>query len=140
VHNKACFVDAERTSAIWPKAIFSLPAPVKASDSFRGFCFDKNIPVCYYLDSHLTIYMDSIFKALADPNRREILSLLRKEDMTVSELHKHFSITMPSLSHHLDILKRANLVIDERQGQYKLYSINTSVFEEVVNTFMNYFS
>jgi ArsR family transcriptional regulator len=84
--------------------------------------------------------MDSIFKALADPNRREILSLLRKEDMTVSELHKHFSITMPSLSHHLDILKRANLVIDERQGQYKLYSINTSVFEEVVNTFMNYFS
>jgi ArsR family transcriptional regulator, arsenate/arsenite/antimonite-responsive transcriptional repressor len=84
--------------------------------------------------------MDSVYKALADPNRRKILSLLKKEEMTVSDLHAHFKITMPSLSHHLDILKRANLVIDERQGQYKLYSINTSVFEEVVNAFMNYFS
>jgi DNA-binding transcriptional ArsR family regulator len=59
--------------------------------------------------------MDSIFKALADKNRRKILELLKQKDMSVSELLKHFKITQASLSHHLDILKRANLVIDEKK-------------------------
>ena len=59
--------------------------------------------------------MDSIYKALSDKNRRKILSLLKAKDLTVSELLAHFEITQASLSHHLDALKRANLVIDERE-------------------------
>lgn len=59
--------------------------------------------------------MDKVFKALADPNRRKIIELLKQKDMSVSELLTHFDITQASLSHHLDILKRADLVIDERR-------------------------
>jgi len=59
--------------------------------------------------------MDIVFKALSDKNRRQILELLKKKDMSVTELLTHFSITQASLSHHLDILKRANLVLDERK-------------------------
>jgi DNA-binding transcriptional ArsR family regulator len=84
--------------------------------------------------------VDSVFKALSDKNRRKILSLLKKRDMTVGEIQKHFSITPASLSHHLDILKRANLVIAEREGQFIKYSLNTSVFEDVAQLFFNFFN
>ncbi|MBU0981192.1 autorepressor SdpR family transcription factor [Patescibacteria group bacterium] len=83
--------------------------------------------------------MDSVFKALSDGTRREILNLLKKKDMSVTEINKHFPITMASLSHHLDILKKANLVIAERQGQYIFYSLNISVFEEVMKIFLSFF-
>lgn len=83
--------------------------------------------------------IDAVFKALSDSNRRKILTLLKKEDMSVGEILKHFEITMASLSHHLDILKRANLVIPERKGQQIIYSLNLSVFEEVMKTFMKFF-
>jgi len=71
------------------------------------------------------------FKALADPTRREILELLRERDMTAGEIAGRFRITQPSVSHHLAILKQAELVVDERQGQNILYSLSTSVMEEV---------
>lgn len=72
----------------------------------------------------------TLFRALADGNRRKILSLLKEQEMSVSDLQKHFPITQASLSHHLDILKRANLVRNRRDGQFIFYEINTSVFEE----------
>ena len=84
--------------------------------------------------------MDLVFKALADKNRRDILNLLRKKDMTVTELQKHFSFTQATLSHHLDILKRADLVLSERQGQFMTYSLNTSVMEEVLQFVFTYFT
>lgn len=84
--------------------------------------------------------MDKVFKALADPNRRKILELLKEKDMSVSDLLKHFKITQASLSHHLDILKRAELVIDERQWQYVIYSLNMSVFEEIMNWIFKLFN
>ena len=83
--------------------------------------------------------MDSVFKALSDKNRRKILSLLKKGDMTVTEIQKHFSITPASLSHHLDILKRTDLVQAERQGQFIKYSLNLSAFEEAAQIFFNFF-
>ncbi len=83
--------------------------------------------------------MDSVFKALSDKNRRKILKLLKKGDKTVTEIQKHFSITPASLSHHLDILKRANLVISEREGQFIKYSLNMSVFEEMTQLFYDFF-
>lgn len=76
--------------------------------------------------------MDSIYKALWDKNRRKILELLKEKDMSVNEILKHFDITQASLSHHLDILKRANLVLDEKKWQFVFYSLNVSVFEEFV--------
>lgn len=83
--------------------------------------------------------IDSVFKALSDPNRRKILTILKKGDLPVGKILKHFDITMASLSHHLDILKRANLVIGQRQGQQIIYSLNISVFEEVMKTFLQFF-
>lgn len=83
--------------------------------------------------------MDSVFKALADPNRRQILELLKERDMSVTEMLENFAISQASLSHHLDILKRADLVITERRGQFIFYSLNTSVFDEVLKLFMNLF-
>lgn len=83
--------------------------------------------------------MDTLFKALADQNRRKILEILKKRDMTVNEIRRYFHFSGATLSHHLDILKRANLVIAQREGQFIRYSLNTSVFEEVLKTFINIF-
>ena len=81
--------------------------------------------------------IDIVFKTLADKNRRRIIQLLKQKEMTVSELLTHFDITQASLSHHLDILKRSNLVLNERRGQFVFYSLNQSVFEETVNLILN---
>ncbi|MBU2565934.1 autorepressor SdpR family transcription factor [Patescibacteria group bacterium] len=83
--------------------------------------------------------MEHVFKALADPNRRKILELLKKRSMSVTDLLENFDFTQASLSHHLDILKRANLVVTERQGQFIYYSLNLSVFEEISKTMFNLF-
>ena len=60
--------------------------------------------------------------------------------MTVGEIQKHFKITPASLSHHLDILKRADLVVAEREGQFIKYSLNISVFGEMTKIFLNFFN
>ncbi len=83
--------------------------------------------------------LDSIFSALSDPHRRTILVLLKQRDMTVAEIKSHFAFTGPTLSHHLDTLKRANLVIAEREGQFIRYSLNTSVFEDILRTISSLF-
>lgn len=77
--------------------------------------------------------LNTMFKALSDPIRRKILLMLKKQDMTAGEIAEEFDISKPSISHHLNILKQAGMVIDERKGQYIYYSINTSVFEDVVS-------
>lgn len=83
--------------------------------------------------------MDDIFKALSDSNRRKILAVLKKRDMAVSEIAGYLNVTGATLSHHLDILKRARLIVSERQGQFIRYSLNTSVFEESVKMIMDIF-
>lgn len=77
------------------------------------------------------------FKALADPTRRKIILLLKDRDMTAGEIAEQFNMTKPSISHHLSTLKQALLVTDERKGQNIYYSLNTTVFQEVVNWFFN---
>jgi DNA-binding transcriptional ArsR family regulator len=76
--------------------------------------------------------MNIFFKALNDPTRREILELLNKGDLTAGEIADRFKMTKPSISHHLDLLKQAGLVICVREGQFQKYSINTTVFDEIV--------
>lgn len=75
------------------------------------------------------------FKALADPTRRNILRLLRERDMTAGEIADHFNISKPSISHHLNLLKQSRLVMDERKGQFIFYSLNMTVFQEVMGWF-----
>ena len=74
---------------------------------------------------------EEVFKALSDPNRRKILKLLQGGSMTAGDLAKAFDITKGSLSHHFNVLKAADLVRAERRGQTIVYSLNTSVFEDV---------
>lgn len=76
-----------------------------------------------------------VFKALSDDTRREILHMLQKGDLTAGEISSHFEMTRPSISHHLNILKQANLVQDVRQGQNIYYSLNTTVFQDVIGWF-----
>lgn len=75
------------------------------------------------------------FKALADPTRRRVLELLRAEDLTAGEIADHFDMTKPSLSHHLGALKNAGFVDAERDGQNIIYSLNTSVLQDLMSWF-----
>jgi DNA-binding transcriptional ArsR family regulator len=76
--------------------------------------------------------MNEVFKALNDPARREILKMLQKQDMTAGEIAAKFDMTAPSISHHLDKLKRAGLVTTLKQGQYIHYSINTTIIDDIL--------
>ena len=72
--------------------------------------------------------MDAVFRALNDVTRREILELLKKNDLNAGEIADHFNISKPSISHHLDLLRRAGLISSEKQGQFVVYSSMDSNF------------
>lgn len=76
--------------------------------------------------------MNALFKSLNDPTRREILQLLKERDLSAGEIAEQFDISKPSISHHLDLLKRAGLVSSRRQGQFLLYSLNTTIVEDLL--------
>lgn len=76
--------------------------------------------------------MNAIFKALNDSTRRDILELLRKQEMTAGDIADQFHISKPSISHHLDILKRADLVKREKKGQFVVYSLNTTIVDDIL--------
>ncbi|MGC1204652.1 MAG: autorepressor SdpR family transcription factor [Flavobacteriaceae bacterium] len=76
--------------------------------------------------------MNYLFKALNDETRRQILEMLKVKDMTAGEIAEAFNISKPSISHHLDILKRADLIFGEKVGQFITYSINTTILEDVL--------
>lgn len=78
------------------------------------------------------------FKALSDPTRRKILDLLKQRDMTAGEIAEHFTMSKPSISNHLNILKQAELVKDERIGQHIVYSLNTTVFQDVMKWILQF--
>ncbi len=75
--------------------------------------------------------MNLVFKALNDPTRRQILNLLKNGDLNAGEIAEHFDMTKPSISHHLDILHQASLVSKTKEGQFLIYSLNTTVVEEL---------
>ena len=77
--------------------------------------------------------MNSLFKALNDETRRQIIELLKEKDMNAGEIANRFNISKPSISHHLDILKRADLITSEKKGQFVEYSLNTSILEDLLN-------
>lgn len=82
--------------------------------------------------------MNILFKALNDPTRREILELLKDKDMSAGDIAAQFNISRPSISHHLDLLKQAGLVVSVKEGQFQNYSINTTVMDEMLKWLLQF--
>lgn len=82
--------------------------------------------------------MNHIFKALNDATRREILELLKTKDLSAGEIAEQFNMSKPSISHHLDILKRADLISSEKSGQFVIYTINTTIMEDVLQWMLTF--
>jgi ArsR family transcriptional regulator, arsenate/arsenite/antimonite-responsive transcriptional repressor len=83
--------------------------------------------------------MNEVFKALADPTRREILRVLRERERSAGELAELFPLAKSTLSGHFNVLKAADLVMQEKRGTTVIYRLNTSVFEEVVAHLFDFF-
>ena len=76
--------------------------------------------------------LNDVFKAIADPTRREILRLLRHEEMNAGEVAARFDMTKPTMSHHFAVLKAAGLITSRREGQTIWYALDTTVLEDVL--------
>jgi DNA-binding transcriptional ArsR family regulator len=83
--------------------------------------------------------LNQAFKALSDPTRREILRLLNEGERTAGELAERFDISAPSMSHHFNVLKEADLIGARREGVQIYYSLNTTVFEDLVRVLFDLF-
>ncbi len=80
-----------------------------------------------------------VFKAISDPSRRQILKILQDGSQTAGQLAEAFTMTKGSLSHHFNVLKAADLVRCERRGQQLVYSLNTTVVEDVAALLLGLF-
>lgn len=76
--------------------------------------------------------LQNTLKALSDPTRREILTLLKKAPLSAGDICVHFDISAAAVSKHLSVLKDADLIRDTRHGKYIIYELNASVLEEVL--------
>ena len=76
--------------------------------------------------------LNEVFKAIADPTRREILRLLRHEEMSAGDVAARFDMTRPTISHHFAVLKAAGLITSRRDGQTIWYALDTTVLEDVL--------
>jgi len=76
------------------------------------------------------------FKAISNPVRTEILDLLKEKEMTASEIANHFDLSNPTISHHLNTLKKCDLVTERKYKNFVIYQINTSVVEDMM-AFLN---
>ncbi len=97
----------------------------------RNTCISRK--VFRHLSKYINIArLNALFKALNDPTRREILELLKVKDLTAGEIADQFNISKPSISHHLDLLRQAGLVVSAKGGQFIYYSLNTTVMDEML--------
>ena len=83
--------------------------------------------------------MNKVFKALADPTRRQVLELLRQRPMLAGELAEHFPVSKPTMSAHFSVLREADLVEAERHGKTIVYRIKLSVLEDALLGFAKVF-
>jgi DNA-binding transcriptional ArsR family regulator len=84
-------------------------------------------------------HMTKVFKALSDGTRQEILRLLEKQQCTVGEIVGNFSLSQPTISRHLSVLKEANLVVDQRHGQNVIYRLNDDALASSMKEFFGQF-
>lgn len=82
---------------------------------------------------------NEVFKALSDPTRREILRMLGAGEMSAGQLAEKFEMAKPSMSHHFSVLKEADLITSRREGQQIIYSLNTTVVQDMLAWMMDFF-
>ena len=82
--------------------------------------------------------IDLTLKALGDSTRREILKMLKKGPMTAGQIGKAFDMSPATVSYHLSLLLEAELIFLRKEKNYRIYSLNLSVFEELMTYFMNF--
>jgi ArsR family transcriptional regulator, arsenate/arsenite/antimonite-responsive transcriptional repressor len=82
--------------------------------------------------------MQEAYKAIADPTRRQILKYLREGERTAGDLSEYTGAKPTALSHHLTVLKLADLVRVERRGQFQVYSLNTTVLQDVLQNILDF--
>jgi DNA-binding transcriptional ArsR family regulator len=82
--------------------------------------------------------LSQTFSALSDPTRRKIIELLKKKELSAGQISQEFDMTAPSISHHLSVLKQADLIYSRRQGQEIIYALNLTVFEELTGQMMSF--
>jgi DNA-binding transcriptional ArsR family regulator len=80
---------------------------------------------------------NSVFRALADPTRREIIRLLRAGPLTSGDIAAEFESSWATISRHLGILRDAGLVLAERDGQFMRYELNLTVFQDAVDQLLD---
>ena len=83
--------------------------------------------------------MNEVFKALADPTRREILRLLRGGERTAGDLAERIDMSKPSVSHHFAVLRDADLIRSRRDGKQIYYTLNTTVVQDALAWFRDLF-
>jgi DNA-binding transcriptional ArsR family regulator len=96
---------------------------------------DRAVPDYRREERHLT----KVFKALSDGTRQEILRLLEDQQRTVGEIVGNFNLSQPTISRHLSVLKEAELVVDQRQGQNVIYRLNDSALSTSMQEFFGQF-
>ncbi len=82
--------------------------------------------------------MNSIIQAITEPNRREILKMVARRELTAGEIASHFSISRPAVSQHITILKEAGLLLERREGTSRFYQTDPEGFKELID-FINFF-
>jgi len=82
--------------------------------------------------------VNTLFKALNDPTRRAILELLREGPRTAGEIAEQFDFTKPTITHHLDLLRQAELVTSRKAGLYVTYTLNTTVMDELLGWLLQF--
>jgi len=87
--------------------------------------------LCNRMVTNVGARMGHVFGAIADPTRRDILDLLRRQDLAVGELVERFPVSRPAISRHLRILRQAGLVRETRQAQSRIYSLDPRPLAEV---------
>jgi DNA-binding transcriptional ArsR family regulator len=73
---------------------------------------------------------ESVFKAMSDSTRRKIIELLKEGPKAAGEIAGHFSQAQPTISRHLNVLKNAHLIVDQREGTFIIYRLNTTILQE----------
>jgi DNA-binding transcriptional ArsR family regulator len=85
-------------------------------------------------------HLTKFFKALSDGTRQEILRLLEDNQRTVGEIVGNFNLSQPTISRHLSVLKEADLVVDQRQGQNVIYRLNDEALSTSMREFFGQFT
>jgi ArsR family transcriptional regulator len=82
--------------------------------------------------------MNLLLKALHDPTRRAILELLREGPLTAGDIAERFNLSKPTISHHLDLLRQAELVTSHKQGLYITYCLTTTVLDDLLGWLLQF--